>query len=170
LKPKTQKHNVITLSLSLSLSLSHSLTQISVPISQICVSRGGATTHRSTPVRRKTKPTRPRKNKTNKQKTKQPKAQQQQYSLHQCDYDRGLWKSWGRESVERDTERGRERGGEGTFWVDHYGLESFGRMGDLSGEEASHRSWRAAKRKETRRHGERDCVLWVGLSFFLSSM
>jgi hypothetical protein len=52
--------------------------------------------------------------------------------------------------------------------VDHYGVESFGRMGDLSGEEASNRSWRAAKGEETRRHGERDCALWVGLSFFLS--
>jgi hypothetical protein len=79
-----------------------------------------------------------------------------------------LWKSWGQESVERDTERGREREGEGTFWLDHYGVESFGRMGDLSGEEASYRSWRTAKREETRRHGERDCALWVGLSFFLS--
>jgi hypothetical protein len=52
--------------------------------------------------------------------------------------------------------------------VDHYEVESFGRMGDLSGEEASNRSWRAAKGEETRRHGERDCALWVGLSFFLS--
>ncbi len=52
--------------------------------------------------------------------------------------------------------------------MDHYEVESFGRMGDLSGEEASNRSWRAAKGEETRRHGERDCALWVGLSFFLS--
>ncbi len=62
-----------------------------------------------------------------------------------------------------------QREGEGTFWVDHYGVESFGRMGDLSGEEASYRSWRTAKREETRRHGERDCACgWVFLSFFLS--